>query len=50
MKGPTTDERQSWNQGAGELSVFCQSFFKKTLSGQAGSIGGSTIQEVEAGQ
>ena len=32
---------------AGELSVFCQSYFNKTLFGQAGSIGGKTRQEVE---
>ena len=33
--------------GVGELSVFCQSYFNKTLIGQAGSIGGKTRQEVE---
>ena len=32
--------------GAGELSVFCQSYFNKTLIGQAGSIGGKARQEV----
>ena len=32
--------------GAGELSVFCQSHFNKTLIGQAGSIGGKAKQEV----
>ena len=31
----------------GELSVFCQSYFNKTLIGQAGSIGGKARQEVE---
>ena len=30
----------------GELSVFCQSYFNKTLIGQAGSIGGKARQEV----
>ena len=35
---------------AGELSVFCQSYFNKTLIGQAGSIGGKTRQEVEVMQ
>ena len=34
----------------GELSVFCQSYFNKTLIGQAGSIGGKTRQEVEVMQ
>ena len=34
----------------GELSVFCQSYFNKMLIGQAGSIGGSTRQEVELEQ
>ena len=29
-----------------ELSVFCQSYFNKTLIGQAGSIGRKTRQEV----
>ena len=33
--------------GVGELSVFCQSYFKQMLIGQAESIGGSTSQEVE---
>ena len=32
--------------GAGELSVFCQSYFNKMLIGQAGSIGGKARQEV----
>ena len=32
--------------GAGELSVFCQSYFNKTLIGQAGSIGRKARQEV----
>ena len=32
---------------AGELSVFCQSYFNKTLIGQAGNIGGKTRQEVD---
>ena len=32
--------------GVGELSVSCQSYFKKTLIGQAGSIGGKARQEV----
>ena len=32
--------------GAGELSVFCQSYFNKTLIGQAGSIGGKARKEV----
>ena len=36
--------------GAGELSVFCQSYFNKTLIGQVGSIGGKTRQEVEVMQ
>ena len=36
--------------GAGELSVFCQSYFNKTLIGQAGSIGGKARQEVEVEQ
>ena len=36
--------------GAGELSVFCQSYFNKTLIGQAGSIGRKTRQEVEVMQ
>ena len=31
---------------AGELSVFCQSYFNKMLIGQAGSIGGKARQEV----
>ena len=31
----------------GELSVFCQSYFNKTLIGQSGSIGGKARQEVE---
>ena len=31
----------------GELSVFCQSYFNKTLIGQEGSIGGKARQEVE---
>ena len=35
---------------AGELSVFCQSHFNKTLIGQAGSIGGKTRQEVQVEQ
>ena len=30
----------------GELSVFCQSYFNKTLIGQAGSIGRKARQEV----
>ena len=30
----------------GELSVFCQSYFNKTLIGQAGSKGGKARQEV----
>ena len=32
--------------GVGELSVFCQSYFNKTLIGQAGSIGRKARQEV----
>ena len=36
--------------GVGELSVFCQSYFNKTLIGQTGSIGGKTKQEVEVMQ
>ena len=36
--------------GAGELSVFCQSYFNKTLIGQAGSIGGKGRQEAEVEQ
>ena len=35
---------------AGELSVFCQSYFNKTLVGQAGSIGRKARQEVEVEQ
>ena len=35
---------------AKELSVFCQSYFNKTLIGQAGSIGGKARQEVEVEQ
>ena len=34
----------------GELSVFCQSYFNKTLIGQADSIGGKARQEVEVEQ
>ena len=34
----------------GEFSVFCQSYFNKTLIGQAGSIGGKARQEVEVEQ
>ena len=34
----------------GELSVFCQSYFNKTLIGQAGRIGGKARQEVEEEQ
>ena len=36
--------------GVGELSVFCQSYFNKTLIGQAGCIGGKARQEVEVEQ
>ena len=36
--------------GVGELSVFCQSYFNKTLIGQAGSIGSKARQEVEVEQ
>ena len=36
--------------GVGELSVFCQSYFNKTLIGQAGSIGRKARQEVEVEQ
>ena len=36
--------------GVGELSVFCQSYFNKTLIGQAGRIGGKARQEVEVEQ
>ena len=36
--------------GAGELSVFCQSYFNETLIGQAGSIGRKARQEVEVEQ
>ena len=32
--------------GVGELSVFCQSYFNKTLIDQAGSIGGKARQEI----
>ena len=32
--------------GVGELSVFCQPYFNKTLIDQAGSIGGIARQEV----
>ena len=35
---------------AGELSVFCQSYFNKMLIGQAGSIGWKARQEVEVEQ
>ena len=35
---------------AGEMSVFCQSYFDKTLIGQAGSIGRKARQEVEVEQ
>ena len=34
----------------GELSIFCQSYFNKTLIGQAGSIGRKARQEVEVEQ
>ena len=36
--------------GAEELSAFCQSYFNKTLIGQAGSIGRKARQEVEVEQ
>ena len=36
--------------GVGELSVFCQSYFNKTLIGQPGSIGRKARQEVEVEQ
>ena len=36
--------------GVRELSVFCQSYFNKTLIDQEGSIGGKTRQEVEVMQ
>ena len=39
-------EKNNASTGAGELSVFCQSYFNKTLIGQAGSIGGKARQEV----
>ena len=35
-----------YDSDAGELSVFCQSYFNKTLIGQAGSIGRKARQEV----
>ena len=35
-----------FSSGVGELSVFCQSYFNKTLTGKAGSIGGKARQEV----
>ena len=34
----------------GELSVFCQSYFNKTLIGQAGSVGGKARPEIEVEQ
>ena len=40
-------KKKKEGNGAGELSVFCQSYFNKTLIGQAGSIGGKARQEVE---
>ena len=39
-------KKKKEGNGAGELSVFCQSYFNKTLIGQAGSIGGKARQEV----
>ena len=36
--------------GVGELSVFCQSYFNKTLIGQAGIIDRKARQEVEVEQ
>ena len=38
-------KKKKEGNGAGELSVFCQSYFNKTLIGQAGSIGGKARQE-----
>ena len=46
-RGEDTAQWQDASQyDAGELSVFCQSHFNKTLIGQAGSIGGKARQEV----
>ena len=39
-------KKKKEGNGAGELSVFCQSYFNKTLIGQAVSIGGKARQEV----
>ena len=39
-------KKKKEGNGAGELSVFCQSYFNKMLIGQAGSIGGKARQEV----
>ena len=39
-------KKKKEGNGAGELSVFCQSYFNKTLIGQAGSIGRKARQEV----
>ena len=35
-----------FSSGAGELSIFCQSYFNKMLIGQTGSIRGKDRQEV----
>ena len=47
-------QKENWESrgscDVGELSVFCQSYFNKTLIGQAGSIGRKTRQEVEVMQ
>ena len=43
---PLFKKKKKEGNGAGELSVFCQSYFNKTLIGQAGSIGGKARQEV----
>ena len=39
---PLFKKKKKEGNGAGELSVFCQSYFNKTLIGQAGSIGRSS--------
>ena len=43
---PLFKKKKKEGNGAGELSVFCQSYFNKTLIGQADSIGGKARQEV----
>ena len=39
-------KKKKEGNGVGELYVFCQSYFNKTLIGQAGSIGRKARQEV----